>query len=77
MRKTQLYLILLDIEIYNDDPEYPNKWKQEMLLRQNFDDIDPNIYERLDRCHYEPTNSLELYDFETDKFYDINGVEKS
>jgi hypothetical protein len=74
MHKQLEYLILLDVEIYNDDPDFQRTWKSEMALKQNFDAIDISLYERLDRCYYLPTDSMELFDYENDTWYSGSGT---
>lgn len=57
------------------DEDYEMATQAEAELRRNFDEIDPNIYDRLARRYYQPSDSCELYDYVTDTYYNIVGDE--
>ena len=66
----KIYLVILDIEVDENDLE---SIETEKKMSENFHKIDPNLYDRLDRCYYSPSDSYELYDYETDEFYGSDG----
>ena len=73
MKKETTYFIIQDIELENDHPDFEETERTEKQLRKNFDEIDPRIYDRLDRVWYSPSASHELYDYHTDTFYNMGG----
>ena len=68
---TKIYLPLLNQEV--DDEKDFDLLEEERYMRENFDEIDPGLYERLERCYYYPSDFYELYDAEMDQWFNMSG----
>ena len=75
MKREKIYFLLQNIEVWNDSEDLFQYHETENELKQNFDEIDPELYERLERIYYRPSDSMELFDFETQTFYSNDGTE--